>query len=385
MATKPNPLFTRSEKRRAKKKVVHKIKGAARKGFAKLFGIPLSPGLGGKKTSSRQSAHRSPGAAPASTVRRDVISALTNLGYNTGQAMRMVPAEQSGEGFDSLFRRSVKKNPAELIIFGNPAKVYGRKNVESAKRKGNPIPAALLMGFESTLGSLGASSLMSGKKSHRGVRKGTQRKKGTKSRNPGSLDKAKDLYDRFQHRPGEVYESQRSARIRKDYTILGPLVAIGTNAEEYDKLRKAYIQARGKAAWEEYCVEHWDKLPHLLFLSGPEVNQVKQDLGQPDKYIGNCPQLASSPSGKQLYALTPDPPDASFISQFDTDATKDYIDLGEATFVVYIAAKPFDILEHVHTMGEEGGTRPRLNYNRVARELFFTGGSYHVDGPGIMH
>jgi len=378
LKTKPNPLFTRSEKRRVRKKISHKIKGAARKGFARLFGIPLSQGLGGK-ASSRRTAHRSQkpsGQSGPSTVRGDVIAALTgpSMEYKKHQAERMVPAARPGESFDSLFRRATQRNPGELIIFGNPAKVYGRKNVLKANRAGNPIPAALISGFEGALGSIGASALTA---THRRARKGAQRKS---KKNP--IGQAEQLFETFHHRGNSaVYETQRSAKSRKDFTILGPLVAIGVNSEHYDQARRAM----GKKDFEEYKVEHWDKLPHLAFLTGPQVAHLKRVLEDPMKYVADCPQLASSPNGKQLYAITPDGVEID-LRQFDTDTSKDFIDLGEATFVVYIAKKPDTPLEWVHELGEDGGTRPRLVLNRLGkRELFFTGGSYTVEGPGILN
>src|SRR5579864_3754192 len=99
-----NPLFTRSEKRRVRHKIRHKIKGAARRGFGRLFGIPLSPGLGGK--ASRHTAHRhSPAGGPqtrslSSTVRGDVIEALRGQGYSRAAAEKMAPRAESGDTFE---------------------------------------------------------------------------------------------------------------------------------------------------------------------------------------------------------------------------------------------------------------------------------------------
>src|SRR6185437_11561816 len=101
----PNPFFTRSEKRRVRKKISHKVKGAARSGFSRLFGIPLSPGLGGKPSTRRRVRRGATSSAPG--VRGDVLSALQNLGYKKADAEKMIPASQAAEGFDSLFRRSV--------------------------------------------------------------------------------------------------------------------------------------------------------------------------------------------------------------------------------------------------------------------------------------
>jgi hypothetical protein len=361
---KENPLFTRSEKKRVRRKVVHKIKGAARTGIARLFGIPLSPGLGG--STPRKAGHRSPKPATRS-LRADVVSALQNEGYSKRQAEQMIPSAQAGESFDSLFRRAVKKNPGELIIFGNPGKVYSRKSVLETRRKGNPIPAAIIAGFEGALGSTAAAALTAGKK--------------RKRKNPNSLDRADELFKTFHHRDSSgVYTVHASAKRRKDYTILGPLVSIGINAAKFDEIRKA----AGQAKWEDYKVEHWDRLPHLAFLDGRQVAFCKRTLDEPNRFLEGCPLLASSPNGQTLYAITPDGVDLD-LKQFDTDATKDLVDLGEATFVVYIAKKPDTAYEWVHELGEEGGVRPRLAYDRIRREIFFVGGSYKVEGPGIVN
>ncbi len=381
---KSNPLFTRSEKRRgrvaraARKRhssLKHRLRGYARSKFGDLLGIPLNRNLLTGK-GSRHTAHRSQTSSPGvsqrgSSVRGDVISGLTNQGYSKRTAESMVPAERAGESFDSLFRRSGQKNPGELIIFGNPAKVYGRKQILKAKRAGNPIPLALLEGFKFGAGEVAAESLTSGKRSaHR------------KKKNPAGLDRAEKLFETFHHRGSSgVYETQRSAKARKNFTILGPLVAIGINAEKYEEKKRAMT----KSQWEEYKVEQWDKLPHLAFLTGSQIAQVKRILEEPDKYVKDCPQLASSPNGKQLYAITPDGVEID-LRQFDTDASKDFVDLGDATFVVYIAKKPDNPVEWVHELGEDGGARPRLVLNRLGKkELFFVGGTYTVEGPGILN
>jgi len=106
-------------------------------------------------------------------------------------------------------------------------------------------------------------------------------------------------------------------------------------------------------------------------------------LGDPGKYVKDCPLLASSPNGRQLYALAEDV--QLDLGKFDTDAQKDYVDLGDATFVVYMAKKPHEVREFVHMLGEHGGTRPRLMYDRLRKEVCFIGGSYVVKAPGIMH
>jgi len=439
---KSNPLFTSSEKRRGRVaraarrrhgSLRHKLKGFARSKLGGLLGIPLNRKLLTGK-GLRSAAHRSPGAALAdrslssqTTVRGDVIEALKDQGYSAATARKMAGGVRAGDDFESAFRRVMARNPGELIIFGNPAKVYTRKNVEKAKRAGNPIPAAIIAGFEGALGSTAASALTSGSHRKRNAKKkqtfmprvkklmddaedlklaqqwkdsirtgkdfpsdktmeehiqDLRRLKKKRLLNPAALDRAEQLFETFHHRGSSgVYETQRSAKSRKDFTILGPLVAIGINAEQYDQVKRAL----GKKDWEDYKVEHWDKLPHLAFLSGSQIAGIKRILEEPDKYVKDCPQLASSPNGKQLYAITPDGVEID-LRQFETDVSKDFVDLGEATFVVYVAKKPDRPVEWIHELGEEGGTRPRLVLNRLGKkELFFTGGSYRVEGPGIIN
>jgi hypothetical protein len=372
----PNPLFTRSEKSRFGRTMKKRARGAVRKGLGKIFGIPLSKGLGGPqgKSSSRRSAHRSAkpsnGAYPSTSVRSDVIAALRGQGYNAGTAKKMAEGVRDGDSFESAFRRVISRNPAELIIFGNPEKVYTRKGLLAMKRASNPIPAALVSAFESAAGSKLFDTVTSGKK----------KRNGHKKKNPDAVDRETKLFETFHHREAAgVFERQRSAKQRKGYTILGPLVAIGINPEYFDKM-----EARaGKKQFADWAVEHYDQLPRLDFMTPGQVDQVKEMLGDPEKYIQDCPLLASSPNGRQLYALAEDV--QIDLSKFETDAGKDYVDLGDATFVVYIAKKPHDVREWVHMMGEDGGTRPRLMYDRLRKEVCFIGGSYVVKGPGIMH
>ena len=378
-----NPFFTRSEKRRVRRKISHKVKGAARSGFSKLFGISLSPGLGGKPATRRRGRKGAiTSSAPASPgVRGDVISALGNLGYTKSQAQHMTPQPQSGEGFDSLFRRAVAKNPGELIIFGNPEKVYRKAQL----RKVNPLPAALVAALTEGAGFTAGSKVIeaaskgpSRKLIDRAAGKTPRRKPArgrSHKRNPDELGQATDLFEQFHKRgPSGVFELQRSAKVRQDYTILGPLVALGTDAEKFDRIDPD----------DDQVVQEWDKLPHMAFLTGPQVDQVKKVLGDPKQYLKNIPLLASSPNGKQLYVLCNEPLTID-LTAFDTDAQKDFVDLGEVTFVVYIAKKPHEVLEWVHTFGEEGGDRPRLAYSQFNKEFFFIGGSYRVEAPGIIN
>jgi hypothetical protein len=385
-----NPLFTRSEKGRFGRTMKKRVRGAARKGLSKIFGIPLSRGLGQPSAqSSRRGAHRSAkpssGPGPSTPVRSDVIEALRGQGYNAATAKKMAEGVRPDDSFESAFRRVISRNPAELIIFGNPAHVYTRQGLIRAKRASNPIPAALVSAFESAAGSKLFDSVTSGKKKRNSHHGGTEtRRKAGKKKNPDAETRATQLFEKFHHRGASgVFERQRSARQRKDYTILGPLVAIGINPEWFDKMTAKGIRVLGHKGWDDWAVEHYDEFPRLDFMTPGQVGQVKSILGDPAKYIQDCPLLASSPNGRQLYALAEDV--GIDLSKFETDAGKDFVDLGDATFVVYIAKKPHEVREWVHMLGEHGGTRPRLMYDRLRKEVCFIGGSYVVKAPGIMH
>jgi hypothetical protein len=123
-----NGLFTRSEKRRMKKKIKHAVKGAARRGILGLFG-------GGKKKASSRAAvsHRHRGTSRSSGVRADVISALVNQGYSRAAATSMTPQASAGDSFDSLFRRAMKKNPKKAHHKGTRRKIRKRNPEQSAE------------------------------------------------------------------------------------------------------------------------------------------------------------------------------------------------------------------------------------------------------------
>jgi hypothetical protein len=124
-ASRKNPLFTRGEKRRMRKKIKHAVKGAARRGIMKLFGA------GKHKQQPARARHRGTSRA-ASGVRADVISALVNQGYSRAAAASMTPQASVGDSFDSLFRRAMKRNPKKKPHH------RGRGGTRRKSRKRNP-------------------------------------------------------------------------------------------------------------------------------------------------------------------------------------------------------------------------------------------------------
>ena len=168
------------------------------------------------------------------------------------------------------------------------------------------------------------------------------------------------LFETFHGRQSEEIErKQVSAAIRKDYTALGNLVSIGFDDCGYS---------------EDTLAVKWDKCPRIDFTKADGA------------------MLASSPDGKQLYAIGGNQDVSACLKMFEgVDASKDLIDLGEIAFVVYHARKihtNYEPTDWCHKFGTKRTTRPRLMFNRLQEQIFFVGGEYFIDtsesvSPGI--
>ncbi len=215
-------------------------------------------------------------------------------------------------------RKAAMKNPAELVIFGNP-------------RRKNTTPKA-----------------SSGGKRRRGSLAGRRRR--VSKKNPEELDRAVELYEQFHGKDAQsVVEKQRSAAMRTAYTALGPLLAVG-------------LFTPGLAVPSP---DHWEEYPHLKF----EKDVI----------------LASNAEGTQLYAIGGNQDCSGCLQDLpDVDTAKDLLDLGALAFVVYLARKAptFEPVEWMHDFEKP---LPSLGYDQVKREIFFVGGAYTVEAPGIIH
>lgn len=165
-------------------------------------------------------------------------------------------------------------------------------------------------------------------------------------KNPeGDLGQAADLYREFHGRePGEVLEVQESELARKDYTALGDLVEL-----------RFLTPAGGKA---------------IVKFSESEAVKV-----------------ASSPNGRQLYLIGGNQDLTPSIADFGADPAKDLVDLGDAVFISYDASKwqtDFKPTIWEHKLGEESGVYPRGFFDKLKRRIFFAGGNYRIERPGIV-
>jgi hypothetical protein len=179
--------------------------------------------------------------------------------------------------------------------------------------------------------------------------------KGTKSenygvltfeRNPDATKQAVKLYKSFHGKdPKEITEKHISAAHRQDYAALGAL----------------------------------------------EYLQVLTPVGQTAKFNfeGDGVTLASSPDGKQLYCIGGNQDLSRCIEAGSLE--KDFVDLGEATEVQYLARKvhgKFQPVSYYHKFGEVNGARPQLMFDKLKKQIFFIGGDYWIDAkqgvsPGI--
>jgi len=221
---------------------------------------------------------------------------------------------------------------ATITISRNPS-----KGSKAFKGPGGPIHITINSGATGSPSSAASDKVSSG---------ATGFKKGKGKRlNPGQQAEAVALYEKFHGKtPTQILEIQESQAIRRDLAALGELVSL------------LVIDASGKTVALEFP--------------------------------GDNVKVASSPKGTQIYLIGGNQNIGGALGQFEADASKDFIELGECREIVYTAQKEFDkfeTIDYAHEFGEEGGARPRLIYARLAKRLMLAGGDYKVDAPGIIN
>lgn len=171
---------------------------------------------------------------------------------------------------------------------------------------------------------------------------------------------------------------KRHARRKKNNTDVAPA--------ESQKAAKMFKDFHGRGTKGELKIPEMDyhrgnytKLGNLEYLI-TELNGKKQKIDFPE---GSKAILACDPDGNQLYVLGPaeDTDITAVLGRWDTDKSKDFIDLGDCCEVQYYTRKGFDNfvpVHYYHELGEESGVRPRLMFNRLNRSLHFIGGEYEV-------
>lgn len=97
-------------------------------------------------------------------------------------------------------------------------------------------------------------------------------------------------------------------------------------------------------------------------------------------------QLACTPDGRNLYFVGGN--QSVSLEDLGIESDKDYIELGECTYIKYFTRKgfhDFEPVEYWHKLGEEDGIRPVLAYDSINRKLFLLGGNYECKPEGIVN
>jgi hypothetical protein len=311
--------------------------------------------------------HRVRIAFPSGPRRRGagrVLEILHPRGENPGCAVNPASLEKSFpkelEGAKVLItiptrkkkEKAIARNPGpgELVILGlgNPKRRKHRRARNQRKwiagaihRPGSLRAAAERAGALTARGTIDRGWLeQQAKKGSAHVAQAARLALRLRTFNPDELDQAADLYREFHGKePGEVLKLQQQMELRKDYAALGPLL----------ELRGSVGSSRWEIAFDR------------------------------DK-----PMLASSPDGRQLYILGGDQNVDSCLGQLETDADRDFVDLGKLSRVVYFARKQqanFDPVEWMHDFEDP---LPRIHYDRLNRQLAIVGGAYYIEAPGII-
>jgi hypothetical protein len=272
--------------------------------------------------------------------------------------------------------RSRGKNPAELVIF-NPRKrrrhqaTHPKRTKRATGRRRNrtqivegQVPAGHKKQCRCPFCRRARGENPKPKKSRRqasGVPT-SQRRKGRVTRgarpgrrNPEELERAVELYQTFHGKdPHEVVQAQRSAAMRVTYVAIGPLYGLG-------------IYVPGAAIPSP---DHWWEYAGAVRFGRSKSDRV---------------MLASNAEGLQLYAIGGDQDFSSVIRGTPgVDVSKDLVDVGECAFVVYFARKSVDDFQSIEYMHTFHTPRPSLAYDQVKKEIFFVGGKYRVEAPGII-
>jgi hypothetical protein len=178
-------------------------------------------------------------------------------------------------------------------------------------------------------------------------KKGAHKNALRKLRNPETEQVSGDgvkLYTEFHGvAPAEVIRVQESAEQRKEYVALGELVLLS-------------------GRWTD----------------GGTFQIESDDI-----------KLAANPEGTQLYFIGGSQAGVmNYLVKSGADTSKDLIEIGEATRVIYQTRKEMDqfrVANYDHKLGENGGRPPILFFDKVRRRLFLVGGTYQVRPEGIVN
>jgi hypothetical protein len=176
-------------------------------------------------------------------------------------------------------------------------------------------------------------------------RKKTAPKKGKRNtrRNPDEMSEAQRMYEDFHGRPANrTIEHHESHEYRSELAELG-------------KLLELRFKLEGESA----------PMPLIEFGST---------------------QVTCTPDGTNIYLLGGN--QTVDLEAINIETDKDYVELGECTYIRYHTCKGFHDFEptaYWHKFGEVNGVRPMLAYDAVNKKLFLLGGDYECRPEGIVN
>lgn len=279
-----------------------------------------------------------------------------------------------------------KKNPAELLMMsGNPSRRHRN-------------PAELVM--------LSANPLNRGKQ--RAARDRAAAIRGARLSNPYDKLSVQErlAFGRLGLGKAQLQSKSDIARARKKVAEVnrfrnrlpnpGGLPALDApQAEHARELREAFTEHDS----DRYTVTQEPHIPAgdyallgklIALRCKPEHGGQVQEISFPGKTI--C--VISTANGRQIhFAGDGQELDAEEVKIF-TPSESDRVELGECRSIVYEAAKWHEAVpgsargrkvEWEHQFGEDGGYPPKLFYLRTKERMALEGGSYHVEGAGIVN
>lgn len=266
---------------------------------------------------------------------------------------------------------TAQQNPTELLIFGNPQRAAstGRRNTASSRRRrrnagtANHQPGCACFACKYKRGESPRRITRSNKKRARACR--TKVRASGKHARVGWTPKP---------RKRNPEEETTAVQLRESFT--GEEAGGIVNRQVSDTVRLLYVKLGDL---------------HSLTVSGDKTKDAQIIFEGDGVSLCAAPPAPGSTKSTQLYAIGGNQNIANVLRQFVDDPTKDFIDLGECSEVVYDARKIHDNfapVEYHHEFGEGNRPLPHIAYNTLHKAIYFIGGAYFIEtkagvSPGI--
>lgn len=299
----------------------------------------------------------------------------------------MFSAEHEETASEAGEMKRRKKNPSELLLMsGNPAKRRRRNPAELLLMSGNPL-----------------SKL----ERQREARERATRIRGARLNSPYdqlSVDE-RLAFGRLGLGKAQLQSKSDVARARRKVAEVnrfrnhlpnpGLTSLDSPQAEHAQELREAFTAHES----DRYTVVQEPHVPagdyallgKLIALRvKPERGGILQEISFPGKHI----LVIATANGRHIYFVGEGQDLSAAELELFTESSGNTVELGECRSIVYEAAKWHEAVPAVargkkvdweHQFGEDGGYPPRIVYLRLHDRLALEGGSYHVEGAGIVN